>query len=72
MIAIKRPVVRESSLKECGRPIIVELYPSFLTLRLKGLRQRHALAYDVLYWRAQRAEAERVRLEKAQSRRPRK
>jgi hypothetical protein len=68
MIAIQRPVVRETSVRERGRPIVVELHASYLTLRLKGLRQRHIWAYDALYWRAQKAEAERIRLEKAQSR----
>jgi hypothetical protein len=72
MTLIQRPVIRETAARERGRVIIIELHAGYMVLRLKGLRQRHSLAYDALYWRAQKAEADRIRMEKAQARRKRK
>lgn len=69
---IQRPVIRETAAREGGRAFVIELHAGYLVLRLKGLRQRHALAYDALCWRAQKAEADRIRAEKTQARRKRK
>ena len=37
----KNTVVRETAVSDRGRPIVVELHPSHLVLRLKGLRDTH-------------------------------
>lgn len=44
-------VIRETAVSDRGRPIIIELHPSHLALRLKGLRETHFVAYDALLWR---------------------
>ena len=44
-------VVRETAALERGRPIIVELHPKHIVLRLKGLRDSHLIAYDALLWK---------------------
>ena len=54
------PVVRETAVSERGRPIIIELHPSHLVLRLKGLRDSHFVAYDALLWRVMKVSAERI------------
>ena len=54
------PVVRETAVSEQGRPIIIELHPSHLVLRLKGRRDSHFVAYDALLWRVMKVSAERI------------
>ena len=56
-------VVRETAASERGRPIVIELHPTHLALRLKGLRDAHFIAYDALLWRAMKNSAERMRSE---------
>ena len=34
------------------RPVVVQLYPSYLELRLKGCRHAVVLGYDGIYWKA--------------------
>ena len=53
-------MVRETAVSERGRPIIIELHPSHLVLRLKGLRDSHFVAYDALLWRVMKVSAERI------------
>ena len=53
-------VVRETAVSDRGRPIIIELHPSHLVLRLKGLRENHFVAYDALLWRVMKNSAERI------------
>lgn len=60
----KTIVVRETAVLDRGRPIVVELHPSHLVLRLKGLRDVHFLAYDALLWRIMKNSAERLRSER--------
>lgn len=60
----KTIVVRETAVLDRGRPIVVELHPSHLVLRLKGLRDTHFLAYDALLWRVMKNSAERARSER--------
>ena len=57
-------VVRETAALDRGRPIVVELHPAHLVLRLKGLRDAHFIAYDALLWRAIKNSAERMRSER--------
>lgn len=54
------PVAPETAVSDRGRAIIIELYPSHLALRLKGLRQSHFVAYDSLLWRVMKNAAERI------------
>ncbi|HJT71304.1 MAG TPA: hypothetical protein VJ731_13985 [Terriglobales bacterium] len=56
----KTIVVRETAVLDRGRPIVVELHPSHLAVRLKGLRDTHFLAYDALLWRVMKNSAERA------------
>ena len=53
-------VIRETAVSDRGRPIIIELYPSHLVLRLKGSRENHFVAYDALLWRVMKNSAERI------------
>jgi hypothetical protein len=46
-IAGDKFVVRETHVLERTRPIIVELKPRLLELRLKGTQERFVLPYDV-------------------------
>ncbi len=57
-------VVRETAVSERGRPIVVELHPAHLVLRLKGLRDSHFVAYDALLWRVMKNSAERIQSER--------
>jgi hypothetical protein len=65
-------VVRETAVSERGRPIVVELHPAHLVLRLKGLRDSHFIAYDALLWRAMKNSAERIQSERLARRRGRR
>ena len=53
-------VVRETAASDRGRPIVIELHPAHLVLRLKGLRDAHFIPYDALLWRAIKISAERM------------
>jgi hypothetical protein len=57
-------VVRERAVSDRGRPIVIELHPAHLVLRLKGLRDRHFVADDALLWRVMKNSAERIRSER--------
>lgn len=43
MTALTRPVIRETSARDRGRPIVVELHTHELVFREKGRRRRVAL-----------------------------
>lgn len=60
----KNIVVRETAVSDRGRPVVIELHPSHLVLRLKGLRDTHYLAYDALLWCVMKNSAERIRSER--------
>lgn len=53
MTKLDKPVKRESysSVRERGssRPLVVELHPTFMRLRLKGRRHFVVVAYDAVY-----------------------
>lgn len=67
----KNTVVRETAVSDRGRPIVIELHPSHLVLRLKGLRDVHFVAYDALLWRVMKNSAERLRSERLAQRKGR-
>jgi hypothetical protein len=60
----KNTVIRETAASERGRPIVVELHPTHIVLRLKGLRDSHFVAYDALLWRVMKNSAERIQSER--------
>lgn len=45
-IVTGKNIERETSTVYRGRPIIVELHPGYLALRLKGKRDRVTVAYE--------------------------
>ena len=67
----KKIVVRETAVSDRGRPIVIELHPTHLVLRLKGRRDAHFIAYDALLWRAMKNSAERMRSERLAQRKGR-
>ena len=67
-----KPLWRESSMHEKGRPILIAETPCNLLIRLKGLRQVMALPYGLLYTWASQVEAERVRKQKKAEREARR
>ena len=64
-------VVRETAVSDRGWPIVIELHPAHLVLRLKGLRDRHFVAYEALLWRVMKNSAERIRSERPAGRKGR-
>jgi hypothetical protein len=60
-----KKVIRETQALDRGRPIVVELHPHHLVLRLKGERKEWTVAYDKLLWFACRRDAERAQAERA-------
>lgn len=64
MTTIRRIIVRETAVTERGRPLLVELHPGFLVLRLKGLRQRWSISYGGVFWAAVKAAVEQERAER--------
>ena len=65
------PVVRETANTYRGRPIIVELYPGYMVLRVKGLKSmKHMLPYDTALERAAMSAAtQEIRAQKADKKR---
>jgi len=61
MTRIGRPIVRETAARERGRPLLVELHPGFLALRLKGTRQRWPISHEAVFWSAVKLAAEKQR-----------
>ena len=61
MRTIGRIIVRETAVTERGRPLLVELHPGFVVLRLKGLRQRWSIAYGSMFWVAVKTAVEEQR-----------
>ena len=68
MTTIKQPVRRETRTMYRGRPLVVELRPTYLLMREKGRRTRLEVDYGAIYdlaqkirWRLQRAEKEKAK-----------
>ena len=45
-----KKVIRETQVLDRGRPMVVELHPHHLVLRLKGERKEWTVAYGTLLW----------------------
>lgn len=71
-----RTVKREtlSSIRERGRsrPIIIEIRPTFVVVRLKGRRSRFTATIEQIFTLACRNAAEQVRKDRAAARKARK
>ena len=63
-----KKVIRETAVLDRGRPIVIELEPKYLRIRLKGERRALPLSYEELMWFACRREAERRQRERATGR----
>ena len=63
MTTIKRRIVRETGVTERGRPLVVELHPGGLIIRLKGTRHRWPISYESILWLAVKVAAEAQRAE---------
>jgi len=72
MTILQKSVRRETaaSIRDGGKllPIIIEIFPGYLTLRQKGRRRRLTLDYGAAYMVAARALADDRRREKMQAR----
>jgi hypothetical protein len=53
-----RKLERETAVESSGRPIVISLWPRYLTLRLKGGRQQYDVAYTKLLLDAEKGLAE--------------
>jgi len=56
-----RPLVRETAVLERSRPLVVELWPRYLGIRLKGERKVHRVSYSKILLEAARYEADCAR-----------
>lgn len=54
MTKLTKPVIRETDSLEDSWPVVVELHPQSLVVRLKGKREAYALDYDELLLVARR------------------
>ena len=51
------PTIRETHAMYRGTPIVVELYPGYMKLRLKGKRDSYVLDFEVAYECAMKVDA---------------
>ena len=72
MTRIGRPILRETAVRERGRPLLVELHAGFMALRLKGTRQRWPISYESVFWSAVKLAAEKQREERMKDRKRRR
>lgn len=76
MTKADKPVVREtySSVRQGGktRPLVVEIHPTFITVRPKGTRKSYAVTMDQLFTLGARNAAEQIRRDRLQARKERK
>jgi len=76
MTTTSKPIKREtlSSVRERGkvRPIVIELRPTYIYIRLKGTRKSFTATYDQLWTLGARNAAEALRRERAEKRVERK
>lgn len=71
--SLKRETLSSMRLKNKLRPIIIELHPSWVVVRLKGTRRScYSITYDGIFMAAAKLEARRAQEEKRASRSRRK
>ncbi len=71
MIKIVRRIVRETAVTERGKPLVVQLHPGGLIVRLKSTRQRWPISYESILWLAVKVAAEAQRAERMTKRKRR-
>jgi hypothetical protein len=49
MTRIERRIVRETAISDRGRPLVIELHPGGLIVRLKGTRKRWPISYESIH-----------------------
>lgn len=59
-----KPVRRETLSTHRGKPLVVELRSTYLTVRQKGKRRRYTVTYDAIYSLGAKLMAEEFRREK--------
>lgn len=71
MTKADKPTAREtySSVRERGklRPLIIEIHPTFVSIRAKGLRHGYQVTLDQIYNIGARNEAAAARLERIEA-----
>lgn len=68
MTKIVRRIVRETGVTERGKPLVVELHPGGLIVRLKGTRHRWPISYESILWLAVKVAAESQRADRMMKR----
>jgi hypothetical protein len=56
-----RPIVQKTAARERGKPLLVDLHPGYLVLRLKGTRHRWPISYKSVDLSAVKGAAEKRR-----------
>lgn len=46
---IHKPITRETTVEERGRPLMVTLHPRYLEIRRKGTQETYNVAYDAIF-----------------------
>jgi hypothetical protein len=57
----ERRIVWETAISDRGRPLVMELHPGGLIVRLKGTRDRWPISYESLLWLAAKTAADEER-----------
>jgi hypothetical protein len=60
-VKIGRPIVQKTAASERRRPLLVDLHPGYLVLRLKGTRHRCPISYKSVVSSAVKGAAEKRR-----------
>ena len=68
MTTINRPIKRETRSTVKGRPLVVTLYSTYLSIREKGRRYAYIVTYDQIRTAGARNKAEQTRRERAERR----
>lgn len=71
MTKADKPVRRETFTSNRGRPLVIELNPTFLVVREKGRRHGYTVTYSQVFNVGARNAAEELRRAKAEARKAR-
>lgn len=72
MTKADKPVKRETYSYNRSRPLIIELCPTYLTIREKGRRSGFTVTYQQIFTLGARNAAEQLRAAKAEARKTKK
>ena len=56
-LTIGRPVIRETQARDRDRPLIVELFPSFVAIHAKQSQEKYNVSWDAIYDLARKLQA---------------